>query len=308
MMRLISAGTILVSLISLSGCAVGPWGGIVIGNPITGISEARSAKAYEAKQEEARQKEAAKPKVYGPPQVVYRIDKNRYITMEKYTTCKAGWLYYHNDETKEVSQISAPKGFLNYQGELIWAQKDDVFRVYPLVLSDNSTCGGNVRGCSSSFSYSTDSGKSFKNLNYSVGSSSNSKNYQIIIKSNSLYVRDMSNKRIDHFRKFSIDENGNLFDVYQSRADEVVYNNLLALGVPKEVLNPKRPNQIDNSILLGKYHYSYEKISDLASTVSRLYRETKLTYEGVSIPQSYTGDRNISCDIKKLPKESMSGG
>ena len=303
MMRLISAGTILVSLISLSGCAVGPWGGIVIGNPFKGISEARSAKAYEAKQEEARQKEAAKPKVYGPPQVVYRIDKNRYITMEKYTNCKDGWLYYHNDETKEVSQMSVTKEFLNYQGELIWAQKDDIFRVYPVVLSDNSTCGGNVRGCSSSFSYSTDGGKSFKNLNYSVGSSSYSERYQVVISNNSLYVRDMSNKRIEHHVKYSLDDSGELYNVYMLQAYKSVYNELLALGVPEEVINRRNPKDIDGTTLMNKYHYTQQQFYDVLATADRLYRESKTIYEDPKIPHPYLGDKKITCDITKLPKQ-----
>ena len=288
---------------SLAGCAVGPWGGIAVGNPIKALTELHAAKVRRVEQEKKEAEEAAKPKVYGPPQVVYRIDKNRYITMEKYTNCKDGWLYYHNDVTKEVSQIPAPKGILNYQGELIWLQKDDDFRVYPLVRSDNAPCSDNVRGCSSSFSYSTDGGISFKILNYSVGDASDSKDYQVIIDNGSLYVRDKSNPRVEYPTKFSLDDNRELFDVYESQIDKSVYDDLLAIGVPDEVLNKKNLRDLNGSILMANYHYTQEQYFNLRMAIGKLYREVDVTYDNVKIPNSYAGDREITCDFTKLPNQ-----
>ncbi|MDN4629748.1 T6SS immunity protein Tli3 family protein, partial [Erwinia sp. PsM31] len=36
------------------------------------------------------------PPVYGPPQIIYRIDDNRYFTLENYTRCENGQTFYNN--------------------------------------------------------------------------------------------------------------------------------------------------------------------------------------------------------------------
>ncbi|WP_434087933.1 T6SS immunity protein Tli3 family protein, partial [Escherichia coli] len=36
------------------------------------------------------------PPVYGPPQVIFRIDDNRYFTLENYTHCENGQTFYNN--------------------------------------------------------------------------------------------------------------------------------------------------------------------------------------------------------------------
>lgn len=41
---------------------------------------------------------SAPPPVYGPPQVIYRIDNNRYFTLENYTRCENGQTFYNNKE------------------------------------------------------------------------------------------------------------------------------------------------------------------------------------------------------------------
>ncbi len=102
--KLIISALSLSVVISVTGCAVGPWGGLIIGNPFSGIAEARQAREYNERQaelkKEALQKELLAEKTYGPPQVIYRIDKKRYITLENYTHCDNGQIFFHNDEQK----------------------------------------------------------------------------------------------------------------------------------------------------------------------------------------------------------------
>ncbi len=36
-----------------------------------------------------------------PPQIIYRIDKNRYLTLENYISCDKGGQVYYNDSQRE---------------------------------------------------------------------------------------------------------------------------------------------------------------------------------------------------------------
>ncbi|WP_423827299.1 T6SS immunity protein Tli3 family protein, partial [Serratia marcescens] len=37
-----------------------------------------------------------------PPQIIYRIDKNRYLTLENYISCDKGGQVYYNDSQRGI--------------------------------------------------------------------------------------------------------------------------------------------------------------------------------------------------------------
>lgn len=87
--------TLLASfiLLSLTGCAhpLSSGQAFAVGASVPMGDEPDTSSANDAN---------APPEKVGPPQVVYRIDKDRYIGMEDYTNCNNGHLYYHNDAKK----------------------------------------------------------------------------------------------------------------------------------------------------------------------------------------------------------------
>jgi hypothetical protein len=50
-------------------------------------------------------KEKQQPEVYGPPQIIYRIDKDRYFTLEEYTRCENGKTFYNNEAKEFISRL-----------------------------------------------------------------------------------------------------------------------------------------------------------------------------------------------------------
>nr|WP_229655785.1 hypothetical protein [Pantoea sp. 201603H] len=52
------------------------------------------------------EKKKQQPEVYGPPQVIYRIDEDRYFTLEAYTRCENGKTFYNNKAKGIHTQIA----------------------------------------------------------------------------------------------------------------------------------------------------------------------------------------------------------
>ncbi len=110
------AGALVFSLTSLNGCAVTP-------PPVQTSTQP--------------EKRAVQP-IHNPPQVIYRIDKNRYLTLEDYSNCDDGSIYYHNDNKKIKTKLwFLSRGTMNYKGKFIWAAKNDDMLAIPLVSGDN---------------------------------------------------------------------------------------------------------------------------------------------------------------------------
>lgn len=93
-----------------------------------------------------------------PPQVIYRIDNNRYLTLENYDSCSNDGLVFYNDALKNIrTEIStSPLGF---EGKVLLDPADGIL-AFPLTTAPGKHCGD--RGCTLAFVYSFDSGKTFK--------------------------------------------------------------------------------------------------------------------------------------------------
>uniref|UniRef100_UPI003B013CE2 T6SS immunity protein Tli3 family protein n=1 Tax=Proteus faecis TaxID=2050967 RepID=UPI003B013CE2 len=66
--------------------------------------------------------------------VIYRIDDQRYLTLEKYKERREGITYNNNTKNNIHQEILYGSACL-YQGRLIWATVRDDALVFPAVLS-----------------------------------------------------------------------------------------------------------------------------------------------------------------------------
>ncbi|PLR29051.1 T6SS immunity protein Tli3 family protein, partial [Chimaeribacter arupi] len=106
------------------------------------------------------------PPVYGPPQVIYRIDENRYFTLENYTRCEDGQTFYNNREKGIHTKISPASGYL-FKGRLFWLSKRDDFLAFPLTRDSNkAVCIGSDKGCLNLISVTTDGGRTMRSVTY----------------------------------------------------------------------------------------------------------------------------------------------
>ncbi|WP_143756874.1 T6SS immunity protein Tli3 family protein [Caballeronia glebae] len=122
-----------------------------------------------------------------PPQIIYKIDDHRFITLESYDNC-LGETWYNDTKSGVRTRIGHtwPNGFL---GKLIIDDKTGMNVVVPTVTS--GSCGD--RGCTNYAAYSTDGGRTFKWFRYDVydhttNSMNSSKRYVFAVTNDSLFV------------------------------------------------------------------------------------------------------------------------
>ncbi|MEK6347713.1 MAG: hypothetical protein V4764_09555 [Burkholderia sp.] len=123
-----------------------------------------------------------------PPQVIYRIDDHRFVTLEKYRDCNHGEAFY-NDARANIHSSIGIGLFENYQGRLINSDPEGANIVLPLSYPNRTVCGD--RGCVVPLIYSVDGGVSFDVLTYMPHSFSpfkDSKEYTIVATRDAMYV------------------------------------------------------------------------------------------------------------------------
>ncbi|WP_244107267.1 T6SS immunity protein Tli3 family protein [Burkholderia anthina] len=94
------------------------------------------------------------------PQVIYRIDDHRFVTLERYRDCYHGESYY-NDTHAGIRKFLGRGMFENFQGRIINADPTGANVVLPLAYPNGLVCGDGEKGCVVPFWYSTDGGKTF---------------------------------------------------------------------------------------------------------------------------------------------------
>ncbi|MFM0323288.1 T6SS immunity protein Tli3 family protein [Caballeronia glebae] len=122
-----------------------------------------------------------------PPQIIYKIDDHRFITLESYDNC-SGETWYNDTKSGVRTRVghTSPNGFL---GKLIIDDQTGMNVVVPTVTT--GSCGD--RGCMNYAAYSTDGGKTFAWMRYdesniTFDSQKSSKDYTFLITSDRLYV------------------------------------------------------------------------------------------------------------------------
>nr|WP_129953336.1 hypothetical protein [Rahnella sp. RFA10(1/100)] len=311
--KLIVSALSLSAVISMTGCAVGPWGGLAIGNPFSGIAEARQAREYNERQEalkiEATKKQQLAATIYNPPQVIYRIDKNRYLTLEDYSNCDDGSIYYHNDNKKIKTKLwFLSKGTMNYKGKFIWAAKNDDMLAIPFVRGDNDACGDSLRGCAYSIlSASNDGGKKFSDIKFGASNSSDSEEYTIVMTDDAIYIKS------DRYPtdKYEINDSGEFYNVRQAWIQDEFYEEMLKLGVPEDVLDKAHPLGFSFLWLKDKYHYSDAQVDALGIKAGILfdkYNDSPHTEKLPDIKKNNEASNQFTCNAAMVPSQLTNQG
>jgi len=123
-----------------------------------------------------------------PPQVIYRIDDHRFVTLEHYRDCNHGETFY-NDTKKNLRRKLGIGYFENYQGKIVNADPSGNNIVLPLAAPPRLVCGD--RGCTVVLYYSTDGGENFQSRVYmphSFNPSDDSRDYTVAAMKDKLYV------------------------------------------------------------------------------------------------------------------------
>ncbi|MEW6342484.1 MAG: hypothetical protein AB1704_17650 [Pseudomonadota bacterium] len=132
---------------------------------------------------------AAKELPYdSPPQVIYRIDDHRFVTLEHYRDCNHGETFY-NDTNAGIRSYLGRGTIENFQGHLINADSTGKNLVFPAATAPHTACSD--RGCNLPMAYSTDGGENFHSIVYMPNSFDpyqDSKAYTIIATNDSIYI------------------------------------------------------------------------------------------------------------------------
>ncbi|WP_455426172.1 hypothetical protein [Dryocola sp. LX212] len=182
MMNLIMRICFIYGVFVLSGCVAGPYGGgVAFVNPVSAINDRQTEVEMEKQQ----------PKVYGPPQVIYRIDKERYFTLEEYTHCENGKTFYNNKAKGIHTQISPSSGYL-FKGRLFWLSSRDDYLAFPTTANDNkAACKGSDKGCINIIAVTTDGGKTLSSLpygSYTQDPNGDTEKYDILVMNDGFYL------------------------------------------------------------------------------------------------------------------------
>ena len=281
------AGTLIFSLTSLNGCAVTP-------PPVQTSTQP--------------EKRAVQP-IHNPPQVIYRIDKNRYLTLEDYSNCDDGSIYYHNDKTKIKTKLwFLSKGTMNYKGKFIWAAKNDDTLALPFVRDDNDACGDPLRGCAYSIlSASIDGGKKFSDIKFGASNSSDSEEYTIVMTDDAIYIKS------DRYPadKYKINDSGEFYNVRQAWIQDEFYEDMLKLGVPEDVLDKAHPLGFSFLWLKDKYHYSDAQIDELGKKVGVIFDKYNNSPSIEKLPELKSNESVSSkfiCNTTSLPSQPKNQG
>ncbi|WP_254073931.1 hypothetical protein [Burkholderia sp. S171] len=147
-----------------------------------------------------------------PPQVIYRIDDHRFLTLEKYRDCNLGDTYYN--DTKAGIRQKIDRGTVeNFQGRVINADPTGRNIVIPSADLPHIACSD--RACNTFLFYSTDGGNTFHVLQYmkSFHPSEDSKNYTIIASADKLFMIESVSGNL-HVRQFPLVPGINLNSPY----------------------------------------------------------------------------------------------
>ncbi|WP_260434359.1 hypothetical protein [Burkholderia sp. Bp9090] len=134
-----------------------------------------------------------------PPQIIYRIDDHRFVTLERYRDCHHGETYY-NDTRAGIRKYLGRGMFENFQGRLINADPTGGNIVLPLAYPEGLVCGNGEKGCVVPFWYSTDGGKTFATkiyMEHGFDAFENSKDYIVAATSDKLFIAKKYQYRMD---------------------------------------------------------------------------------------------------------------
>ena len=133
----------------------------------------------------------APPPVYGPPQVIYRIDDNRYFTLENYTRCENGQTFYNNKKQNIHVKVSNASGYL-FKGRLFWLSTRDDYLAFPSTANTaHASCMGSDKGCKNVVTVTIDTGKNLYSViygSYTQDPTGDTKDYDMLVTNDGFYM------------------------------------------------------------------------------------------------------------------------
>ena len=133
-----------------------------------------------------------------PPQIIYRLDDHRFVTLERYRDCYHGETFY-NDTKANIRKRIGIGLFEDFQGRIVNADPTGMNIVLPLAFPPRISCGD--RGCAVPLWYSTDGGATFHILTYmphSFRPFEDSKKYTIIATKDAMFVSEKPMETSDY--------------------------------------------------------------------------------------------------------------
>ncbi|WP_423194431.1 T6SS immunity protein Tli3 family protein [Cupriavidus sp. H18C2] len=125
-----------------------------------------------------------------PPQIIYRIDDQRFVSLEDYKHCYFGTTYYNDTRQGIRTKFGRGGGIASYRGRLINADPTGQNIVIPSSYPPNAACPD--KGCNIAFIYSTDAGRTFLSGGYYMRDSPNpfrdSKDYIVAATTDRIYI------------------------------------------------------------------------------------------------------------------------
>ena len=142
------------------------------------------------------------PPVYGPPQIIYRIDDNRYFTLENYTRCENGQTFYNNKAKNIHIKVSNASGYL-FKGRLFWLSTRDDYLAFPATAnSDQAACIGSDKGCMNAVAVTIDAGETIRSVtygSYTQDPTGATEDYDMLVTNDGFYMIDFKGEeRFDY--------------------------------------------------------------------------------------------------------------
>lgn len=247
--------------------------------------------------------ESRKVETDAPVQVIYRIDKSRYLTLENYISCDKGGQVYYNDSLKGIkTQLGWDDDFYDfsyrrgnsvaaYQGIIINGA-DNGYLAFP-GASTEQYCGSGTseRGCPVFFFFSADYGKTFiyKIVAEEYSTPERFSKLKVVVSNEGVYLRDESKKEplYDNYRR-SYDDISRV--VHYSYISGRLVNNY-------DIWNEKIDDSVKKELFRRKISYAdlYSSRFDIYSYV----RTLKPVPSDDDVNHMADELRNIISDIEK---------
>ena len=139
----------------------------------------------------------APPSVYGPPQIIYRIDDNRYFTLENYTRCENGQTFYNNKKKGVHVKVLNGSGYL-FKGRLFWLSTRDDYLAFPATIDTHyAACMGSDKGCMNAVIVTVDGGKTLNGVeygNYTQDPTGDTEDYDMLVTNEGFYMIEFNGK------------------------------------------------------------------------------------------------------------------
>ncbi|HFD3988274.1 T6SS immunity protein Tli3 family protein [Klebsiella quasipneumoniae] len=203
--------------------------------------------------------ESRKVETDAPAQIIYRIDKNRYLTLENYISCDEGGQVYYNDSLRGIkTQLGWDDDFYDfayrrgnnlaaYRGSIINGA-DNGYLAFP-GASTRQYCGGgnSTTGCPVFFFFSADYGKTFiyKIVAEEYSTPERFNKLKVVVANDGVYLRDESQIENVYSHPIGLRDlrsvnklrfsDGNLISIYddwQKKVHELVKEELIRKKMP----------------------------------------------------------------------------